>query len=238
MKHHPSGAAFVLPGLVLCLHLTLLPALTKAAGSEDGFVSMFNGVDLTGWDGAPGWWEVRDGAMVAESTAGKPGDRTHYLYWDGGRPGDFELRCRYRITGKGGNSGIQLRSEKRPDWDTWGYQADIDTAGQYTGCLYQHERGLVAERGQQVVINAAGEKSITTFAESAALLKAVKDGDWNEYRILARGPRIVLWINGVKMCEVEDYEKKFALPEGIIALQMHAGPPMRIEFKDLRIRLD
>jgi hypothetical protein len=222
---------------VLSLTL-LLVATVHADPAEDGFVSMFNGTDLTGWEGAPGWWEVRDGAIVAESTAEKPSDRTHYLYWKGGRPGDFELRCRYRITGTGGNSGIQIRSERRPDWDTWGYQADIDTEGQYTGCLYQHERGLVAERGQQVVIDAAGRKTITAFADSRALLEVVKEGDWNEYRILARGPRLVLWINGVRMCEVEDHEKRFALPEGIIALQMHAGPPMRIEFKDLRIRVD
>jgi hypothetical protein len=213
-------------------------AMLRADEAEPGFVPMFNGRDLTGWEGLPGWWQVRDGAIVAESTADKPSDRTHYLYWKGGKPASFEMRCLYRITGEGGNSGVQFRSEPRPDWDTWGYQADIDTAGVYTGCLYQHDRGLVAERGEHVVIDATGRKNISRFADSAALLKTIKDGGWNEYRILARGSRLALWINGVRMCEVEDHEKKFALPNGIIALQMHAGPPMRIEFKNLRIRMD
>jgi hypothetical protein len=229
-------------GLGIALAFLLSTALRADAtepgyATEDGFVSMFNGTDLSGWEGAPGWWEVRDGAIVAESTPDKPSDRTHYLYWKGGQPADFDLRCRFRISGAGGNSGIHIRSQPRPNWDIWGYQADMDTDGVYTGCLYQHDRGLVAERGQKVVIDRDGRKTISTFADSAALLEVVKDDDWNEYRIRARGPHIELWINGVLMCEVEDHEPAFALPKGIIALQMHAGPPMRIAFKDLRIRV-
>jgi hypothetical protein len=234
----PTTPAFTRLPLALLLGLAVtFPSALAAAAPEDGFVAMFHGSDLTGWDGSPGWWHVENGAIVAESTPEKPSDRTHYLYWQGGEPSDFEMRCRYRVTGAGGNSGIQFRSQSRPNWDTWGYQADLDTAGDYTGCLYQHERGLVAERGQKVVIDPAGQKTITRFADSAALLAVVKDNDWNEYRILARGPHIALWINGILMCEVEDHEKAFALPKGIIALQMHAGPPMRIAFKDLRIRI-
>lgn len=218
-------------GFVLAATATL-----AADETEEGFVSMFNGKDLTGWQGAPGWWQVQDGAIVAESSAEKPSDRTHYLYWKGGEPADFEMRCRYRITGKGGNSGIQFRSQTRPNWDTWGYQADFDTNHDYTGFLYQHGRGLVAGRGQQVVIDPAGQRTVTTFADSAKLLEAVHDDDWNEYRIVAQGRHITLWINGQRMCQVEDQEPKYALPKGIIAVQMHAGPPMRVEFKDLRIR--
>ncbi len=225
-----SALAAVWIGLVLTSTTTL-----RAEETEEGFVPMFNGKDLTGWEGLPGWWEVRDGAIVAESTADKPSP-THYLYWKNGEPADFDLRVRYRISGKGGNSGIQFRSEPRPNFDTWGYQADFDTNHQYTGFLYQHGRGLVAGRGQEVVIDPAGRKTVTAFADSAEPLEAVNDDDWNEYRILAKGRRITLWINGVRMCEVEDHEEKYALPKGIIALQMHAGPPMKIEFKDLRIR--
>jgi hypothetical protein len=225
------GPAVLLFGLVLAASLEL-----RADEPENGFVPMFNGKDLTGWQGVPDWWEVRDGAIVAESTPDKPSTRSHYLVWKDSEPADFEMRCLYRIAGQGGNSGIQFRSKPRPNWDTWGYQADLDTAGQYTGCLYQHERGLVAKRGQKVVIDSGGQKTITAFADADELLKAAKDGDWNEYRILAKGRHIALWINGVLMCEVEDHEEKYALPKGIIALQMHAGPPMKIEFKNLRIR--
>ena len=208
---------------------------TAEESCEQEFESMFNGKNLTDWEGLPGWWEVRDGAIVAESTPEKPSP-THYLYWKGGEPADFEMRCLYRISGEGGNSGIQFRSEPRPNFDIWGYQADFDTDHNYTGYLYQHDRGLVAGRGQEVVIDEEGERTVTTFADSDELLEAVKDDDWNEYRILAKGRRIVLWINGVRMCEVEDHEEKYALPKGIIALQMHAGPPMKVQFKDLRIR--
>ncbi len=222
--------------LVLVLSVRTAVWAEEADEADQGFVSMFNGRDLTGWEGMPGWWTVERGAIVAESTPDKPSDRTHYLYWKGGQPADFELRCLYRVSGKGGNSGIQFRSEPRPNWDTWGYQADLDTNHDYTGFLYQHGRGLVAGRGQQVVIDREGNKTVTTFADADELLKAVHDDDWNEYRILAQGKHITLWINGQKMCQVEDHEPKYALPKGIIALQMHRGPPMRIEFKNLRIR--
>jgi hypothetical protein len=217
--------------------LALTPAFAPAASEpEEGFVPMFNGKDLTGWEGAPGWWQGRDGVLFAESTPEKPCKRSHYLYWKGGEPGDFDLRFAFRLGGQA-NSGAQFRSKPRPDWDTWGYQADLDSAGVYTGCLYQHVRGLVAQRGQKVQIDESGKKTVTQFGDSAELLKVVKPGDWNEYRVLAEGPRIVLWINGVRMCEVEDHEKEFALPRGIIALQMHQGPPMKVEFKDLRIKI-
>jgi len=212
------------------------PLTAAAADSEADFKPMFNGKDLTGWEGAPGWWEARDGVLLSESTPARPCTRTHYLYWKGAEPADFELRCQWRMTGDA-NSGIQFRSETRPEWDTWGYQADMDTAGAYVGCLYQHVRGLVARRGEKVVIDKEGKRSVTTFGNFDDLLKVVKKNDWNTYRILAQGPRIALWINDVLMCEVEDYEPKFALPKGIIALQMHQGPPMKVEFKDLRIRI-
>jgi hypothetical protein len=228
--------------------MTKLPALTAVAlalfawttpgaepASTPDFKSMFNGKDLAGWEGVEGWWQVKDGVLFSESTPEKPCKRSHYLYWKGGEPGDFEMRCRWRITGAA-NTGIQFRSQSRPDWDAWGYQADIDAAGQYVGCLYQHERGLVANRGEKVVFDEKGRRTVTTFGKAAELLKVVKKEDWNEYRIMARGPKIALWINGVLMCEVEDHEPKFALPKGIIALQMHQGPPMKAEFKELQIR--
>ncbi|MCO6044451.1 DUF1080 domain-containing protein [Aeoliella sp. ICT_H6.2] len=219
------------------------PATTdsnKTAPDEAGPVSnqfreLFNGKDLSGWKGAPGWWQVRDGLLICESTAEKPCTRSHYLYWTGGEPGDFELKAVFRITGDG-NSGIQFRSEPRPDWDTWGYQADLDTAGQYTGCVYQHERGLVAERGQRVRIDESGEKHIESIGDSAELLKKVRPGEWNEYRIVAKGPTIQLWINDTPMCEVEDHQRDFVRSRGILALQMHQGPPMKIEFKSVRLR--
>ncbi|MBM3999629.1 MAG: DUF1080 domain-containing protein [Planctomycetes bacterium] len=209
----------------------------SARAEQPAYVAMFNGVDLTGWEGQPGWWSVRDGVLFAESTAEKPCARSHYLYWKGGEPADFDLRYSFRISAEG-NSGIQFRSERRPEWDTWGYQADMDGAGVYMGCLYQHERGLVAERGQKVRINESGEKAIETFADKAELLRSVRPLEWNTARIVASGPRVSIWINGVLMCEVEDHQPRLGLRKGIIALQMHQGPPMKVEYRDMKIRVD
>lgn len=223
--------------------VALATLLRSAMGAEpadprpdDGFLAMFNGQDLTGWEGTPGWWEVRDGVLVAESTPAKPCQRTHYLYWQGAEPSNFDMRASYRVSGEA-NSGIQFRSERRPQWDTWGYQADLDSAGEYTGCLYEHDRGLVAQRGERVRIDTAGKKTVTTLGDADELLKHVRPNDWNDYRILAEGSNITLWINGVCMCQVEDHEEPFALKRGIIALQIHQGPPMKVEFKNLRIRM-
>ncbi len=210
--------------------------VSSLAEDDPGFTSMFNGVDLTGWEGQSGWWSVQSGLLTAESTAEKPCTRSHYLYWTGGEPADFDMRCRFRISAQG-NSGIQFRSERRDNWDTWGYQADMDGAGEYMGCLYQHERGLVSQRGQKVHIDKEGKKTITTFADAAELLKDIHREQWNSYRVLAKGPCISMWINDVLMCEVEDHQPRLGLRRGIIALQMHQGPPMKVEYADLRIQI-
>ncbi|WCJ60520.1 DUF1080 domain-containing protein [Fontisphaera persica] len=223
------GFVYGLVGVALCL---LGPGCGVTTTHTKQGQSLFNGKDLSGWEGAPGWWQVKDGVLVCESTPEKPCKQSHYLIWKGGEPSDFEFRCQWRITGPA-NSGIQFRSKALPNFDTWGYQADIDAAGEYVGCLYQHERGLVAQRGEKVHFDKDGKRTVTTFAKSEELLKVIKAGDWNEYRIWAQGPIIKLWINGVLMCEVEDYQPRFALPKGVIALQMHQGPPMKVEFKEL-----
>jgi len=205
------------------------------AQDEAGFVSMFNGKDLSGWEGKPGWWHVEDGALTSQSTPEKPCTKCNYLMWRGGKPGDFELRLSYKIIG--GNSGVQFRSEERPDWDTYGYQADIEAGDQWTGALFEHARGGIAMRGQKVVIDARGNKEITSLGDPAELLKHVKKNDWNDYVVIARGNEITLKINGVVMSQAIDNQEGRAARSGIIALQMHPGPPMKIQFKNLRIKV-
>jgi len=206
-----------------------------AAEPEEGFVSMFNGKDLTGWEGKPGWWYVEDGAITSQSTPEKPCTKAHYLIWRGGAPGDFEMRFCYKLIG--GNSGVQFRSRELPDFDTFGYQADMEAGTQWTGCLFEHARGGLAMRGQKVVIDEDGKKTITPIGDPAELLKHVKPNDWNVYRIIARGPEITLEINGVVMTQAIDRQRDKAAREGIIALQMHPGPPMKVQFKNLRIKM-
>ncbi len=233
------------------MHSTTSPGLTVVAGliflvsgmatvsisaeTDDSFVSMFNGKDLSGWEGKPGWWFVRDGAITSESTAEKPCETHNYLMWRDGQPGDFELRLKYRL--EGGNSGIQLRSREIPNWDTRGYHADIDASGQWSGALFEHARGGIALRGQRVVIDEDGTRHETSIGDAAELMKHIKADSWNEYRIVARGARITLFVNGVLMADAVDHQKDRAARKGIIALQMHPGPPMTVQFKDLRIKL-
>lgn len=220
---------------VLMLALSLLVAVPSPAVDDDDFTPMFNGNDLDGWESKPGGWWVEDGAITSESTEAKPCLKHHYLYWRGGEPGDFVLRFAYKLVG--GNSGVQFRSEPRPEYDTWGYQADMEDGDQWTGCLFQHDRGGVVMRGYKAAIAEDGTRTETQFADPADLLKVVKKHDWNDYEVEARGSVITLRINGQLMCEVDDRDGTYARAKGLIALQMHPGPPMKVQFKDLRIKL-
>ncbi len=215
--------------------LTALLGTAQSAEVEKGFVSMFNGKDLTGWEGKPGGSWVEDGTLMSESTEENPCIKHHYLYWKGGEPADFILRFKYKLVG--GNSGIQIRSEKRPNWDTWGYQADMEAGKQWTGCLFQHQRGGVVMRGKKAVIAEDGTRTEEEFATGDELQKKIKADDWNDYEISAKGSKVVLKINGQLMCEVDDRDTKLACKKGIIALQMHPGPPMKVQFKDMRIKV-
>jgi Domain of Unknown Function (DUF1080) len=227
-----SGSIASTMSLCLFLHIALY-----SQPVEKGFVSMFNGKDLSGWDGMPEFWKVENGVIVGETRV--PNEQTIFLYWKGGEPADFEMRCRIRISGKEGNSGIQIRSKRLPNWNTLGYQVDFDASGYCVGTLYHYDRkplATFAQRGDSVLIDSAGNRSVNKFADSVKLLDGFRKGDWNEYRILAKGRRVTVWMNSVLMCTVEDYEKKYTSPKGIIALQLHSGEPMRVEYKDLRIR--
>lgn len=218
---------------ILTVTIGLLASICAAA-EEPGFVSMFDGETLDGWSGKPGGWWVEDGALTSESTKKKPCEKHHYLFWEEDEPGDFILRFEYRVVG--GNSGVQIRSEKRPDYDAWGYQADIEAGEQWTGCLFQHDRGAVVERGNKAVIGAEGSRTDEAFAKPEDLQALIKQEDWNTYEVEAKGSVITLRINGHLMCTVDDRDEKLSRRKGFIALQMHPGPPMKVQFKNLRIK--
>ena len=231
-KHFLSTAALLMATVSIAAVVSIASAAEKP---EKGFVSMFNGKDLTGWEGKPGGWWVEDGAITSRSTKEKPCIKHHYLMWRGGKPADFELRLSYRVVG--GNSGIQLRSREIPNWDTRGYQADLEAGPMWSGALFEHARGGVAMRGTKVEIAPDGTKRITEFAKSEDLQKKIKADDWNDYTIVARGPEIILKINGVVMSHAVDRDAKQAAKSGVLALQMHPGPPMVVQFKNLRIKM-
>lgn len=215
----------------------LVDATLKAVGgqlAEEGFKLMFDGKSLAGWKGGGGWWEAKDGILQAQSSTEKPCKQNSHLIWTGGQPGDFEMRAEFKLS-PGANSGIQVRSLDEENKDT-GYQADMNGTGDYVGFLYHPAQHLVGERGAKVVINAKGEKKVDRFADAKELGdKVFKKDDWNEYRIICKGPAITLFVNGTKTCEFEDHRPNTPL-KGTITLQMHAGPPMKIQFRNMRIR--
>jgi hypothetical protein len=217
--------------LLTAAFLSMFPAMA-ADGDDQKPRKLFNGRDLSGWQGVPGWWRAEDGVLIAESTAENPCEKSNYLVWTGGQPSDFQLECEFRLSPEA-NSGIQIRSETRPGFDTYGYQADMTGDGTLIGFIYHHKHGLCAERGQEVTLTADGKREVKTFGTAAELLQHFKKDDWNQYRIICRGPEITLTLNGVLMCRITDLDPATAAKNGIIALQMHAGPPMKAEFKNI-----
>ena len=215
---------------------------TGVEAAEPQFRSLFDGKTLNGWriwNGAEKYWRVEDGAIVAESTPDNPCRENTFLTWDQGEVDDFELKLQFRITGSdAANSGIQFRGVQRPDGHVVGYQADIDRAGQWVGCLYDEAmpRKLLASRGQKVTINAQGERSVEQVGDAAELLSHIRKDDWNEYTITARGPIITLAINGHQTVQLIDHDTTGLDRFGALALQLHSGPPMKIEFKDIELK--
>ncbi|MCL5269273.1 MAG: DUF1080 domain-containing protein [bacterium] len=201
---------------------------------EAGFKPIFNGKDMTGWAGDAEWWGVKDGCLTAQSTPEHPCKNQSYLMYRGGEPADFDLRAQWRLLG--GNSGIQIRSRELPGWDTRGYQADMDDAGVWTGALFEHMRAKIAMRGEQTWFAPNGAKTIASIGDAAELKKSIRARDWNEYRIVACGNEITLYLNGVMMSRTVDDQRGLAARKGIIALQNHPGPPMKVEFKNIRLK--
>jgi hypothetical protein len=212
--------------------------------AEDGFTSMFNGKDLTGWEGSPDLWSVKDGVIVGQTTAENPAKENTFLIWKDGKPADFEMRCSFLIKANNdvgfANSGVQYRSKvvKPSYWVVSGYQADMEAGPNYTGGLYEEKaRGILAKRGDKVLIHADGKLEKTgSVGDFNELESEIHKGDWNDYVIIAKGNHLQQFINGKEMVDVTDEQSSKAAKSGIIALQLHAGKPMLVEFKDLRIK--
>ncbi len=219
---------------------------------DDEFTEIFDGVSLAGWRGDSSLWRVEDGAIVGEILPGKELEKNSFIIWEGGRPGDFELVAEYRLTGPG-NSGFNYRSEELPDipFALRGYQADIDAANTYTGQNYE-ERGrtILALPGQKVrlppvdgEISDYAKRNVWTATEQLeplgdpdSLKTHIKSGDWNELRIVAKGNHLQHYINGVLMSDVTDDDEKNRKLDGLLGFQVHVGPPMKIAFKNIRLK--
>lgn len=211
--------------------------LSVGVRGDEGFSPIFDGRTLQGWDGNPEYWSVQDGAITGRTTADKPLPENTFLIWRGGEVGDFELKLEYKISG--GNSGIQYRSfeVEGKKWVVGGYQADIDATGRFTGILYgERYRGILARRGEKTVIREGGKPEVVGSVGNADdILAKIKPDDWNEYHIIAKGNHFIQKINGVVTCEVTD-EDSARRQTGIVALQLHRGPPMVVQFRNIRLK--
>jgi len=210
---------------------------------EAGFRSIFDGKSIDGWDCDPGFWRVSNGEIVGETTKAHQPAQNTFCIWKGGAPGDFELRLQYKLTGSGGNSGVQYRSVELPDVARWvmkGYQADIDGQQDYTGQIYEERnRGFLALRGQISYAPEAGAVGFTGSVGDGDRLKSfIRVNDWNDLHIIARGNTLIQLINGHAMSVLVDDDKAKRRMDGEIGIQLHKlDEPMKIEVRNIRIKV-
>jgi hypothetical protein len=218
-----------------------LAALCASVSAEDK--NLFNGKDLTGWKGLD-FWSVEDGVITGRTTKEKPTKGNTFLVWEG-EVADFELTFQYKIVG--GNSGVQYRSKlvDAKGFVISGYQGDFEAGKKYSGILYEEKgRGILAERSQKVVIKEGANPKdpkkpnieVTgSLGKTEEIQAKINAEAWNEYRVVAKGGHLRHFINGVQTVDVTD-ETAVGARKGLLALQLHAGPPMVVQFKDLVLK--
>ena len=229
-RSSPRSVPLLAVAALLCL------AALGGAADEPSFVPIFNGENLSGWEGDAGIWSVRDGAITGVTTDDKKLPYNKFLIWRGGTPKNFELKAKVKLVGNS-NSGIQYRSKQLKDVGEFvvgGYQMDIHPSPNYNAMLYDERgRGILAERGQKVVIDPDGGKHVVGKTDAPAPAKL---DEWNDYEIVANGNHLVHKLNGKTVVDVVDHQVKERDLEGIIAIQVHVGPAMTVSVKDLTLK--
>ena len=245
-----SGTVLIILSLVSC-H-TSRNGMNK---DKEDFVPIFDGKTLNNWEGDTTYWRVEDGCLVGTVTPETLLKRNSFIIYQGNVPENFELTLEYKISDKG-NSGINYRSEKMEGipYALRGYQADLNGANTYTGSNYEErKRTTLASQGEKTVLppvqvmpdslqkyirgNQWVPKQVIASLGSAIDLKAaIKPNDWNEYRIVAKGNHLQHYINGKLMSDVTDNDTVNRRFSGFLGVQVHVGPPMRIAFRDIRLK--
>ncbi len=230
----------------------------KDKQSEKGFKKIFDGKSLKGWEGDPVYWRVENGALVGEITPETILKRNTFIIYRDAQPADFELKAEFKIS-KAGNTGINYRSEELvPDlpFALKGYQADIDGAVRYTGQNYE-ERGrtTLAYRGEIVSVNEQTDPEVKnnlraysarnawlprkvtgSLGNTDSLKTKIKSEDWNDVHLIIKGNHLQHYINGVLMSDVTDLDNVNGKASGWLGVQVHVGPPMKVEYKNIRIK--
>jgi hypothetical protein len=216
------------------------PSFPEPRASDDaGFERIFDGKTLKGWEADPKLWRAEDGVLVGEITPETLLKQNSFIIWRGGSTRDFELKLEYRIS-KTGNSGVNYRSSEVPGVPLGlrGYQADIDAQDQWTGQNYE-ERGrtFLALRGQATrVEDGKKPRVIASLGDKDQLKSFIKSGDWNELHLIARGNMLIHIVNGQLMSFVVDDDSKSRSMDGLLGLQVHVGPPMKVEYRNIRLK--
>src|SRR5436190_4568656 len=216
-----------------------LPAIGRCdepqpSRTPEGFVAIFNGKDLTGWEGSPEYWSVKDGCLTGVTDGTLKYNR--FIIWRGGTLKNFELRVQVKVTA-GGNSGLNYRSQHRPDLGdgvVTGYQCDVVPGrADYNGMLYE-ERGrrILAHTGEKVIIDGEGQPWVVEKLP----VKEFKADEWHDYRVLAQGNHHRHWIDGQQTIDAIDLDEKGRALEGILGVQVHVGPKMQIQYRNLWLK--
>lgn len=222
---------------------------------ETGFKSLFNGETLAGWDGVSDFWRVENGAIIGETTEETKAPHNTFLIYREAEFGDFELRFRYKVEGY--NSGVQYRSTDEGDHVMKGLQADFEArwhgdekepdmpkADKFSGMFFEEKgRMFMGQRGDVVIVRGNPDEplkpkieKIASVGDPTELETHIKRDDWNDYTVIANGNQFVHIINGRVMSIGIDEDPLNFREAGLIGFQLHSGPPMRIEVKDIRIR--
>ena len=220
--------------IILCLFVSL-PSLTA---SDPAYQSLFNGTSLDGWHGDEQYWRVEAGAIVGEIPEGERLEKNHWLIWQDGELGNFELSLQFRISGNPrANSGIQIRCQAKGINDVSGYQADLDQGATWLGRIYdEHGRRLLVERGVRVLIDENGDRIEQTFADSQQFAVLFREDEWNDYRIVACDEFMSVYINGTLFSQLIDRQVGERELTGHLALQLHSGLHTVVAFRDIRMR--
>ncbi len=230
------------------------------AEADMGYAKIFNGTSLEGWDGDTTYWRAESGSLIGEVTPTTLLKKNTFIIWQGGQPDDFELKLEFRIT-KAGNSGINYRSERLDSiaYALRGYQADIDGKNMYTGQNYEErKRTTLAYRGEKTSITSQenpselgslranvkknawqDRKVLASLGNSDSLKTKIKTSDWNRCHLVIKGNRLQHYINDILMSDVIDNDtinRKFSGFSGFLGVQVHVGPPMKVEYRNIRIK--
>jgi len=222
--------------------LLCLCAVTLAQADEPAFQPIFDGKTLDGWK-APdmSYWSIQDGAITAISSEDHPCKKNQFLVWQGGDIANFELKLQFRVVGgPKANSGIQVRSQVQEDGHAVGYQADISQPdGEWLGAIYdEHGRKTLAKRNHSTVINEDGTMDSEVFlaSDEEDYAAGINIEEWHEYAVTFVDNKMTVKIDGKLMSQIEDNQESEREMSGILALQLHSGPPMKVQFKDVMLK--